>query len=415
MDYQTALNYIHSTPKFARTLGNEMLKKLLFYMGNPHKKLKFIHIAGTNGKGSTAIMLSEILQRCGYKIGLFTSPYLECFNERIKVNGENISDDTLAEITEKIKKIIELHSAPVTEFALDTAIAFEYFLKCKCDIVILETGLGGRLDATNVIESDILSIITSIGYDHTKYLGDTIEKITAEKCGIIKNNGNVACYPDLCHEAMSTVEKYCGLKNANLVTANMPKVLDENSFVYGGKEYKVGMTGEFQKFNASLVICAVEMLRNVGYDISDDALNSGLLAARNPGRMEELPCGLWLDGAHNVSAAEELVKSLKAMKKKVSLCVAMMSDKDISGCVKVLSQIALEVIATEIDMPRCASAESISEEFALCGISTEVIKNPVTAVEKLLSQAFDDRIVVACGSLYLVGELRKKFGHCEDK
>ncbi|MGN1092497.1 MAG: bifunctional folylpolyglutamate synthase/dihydrofolate synthase, partial [Monoglobaceae bacterium] len=191
MDYRESLNYIHKTPKFARVLGNDMLKKLLFHLGDPQKNLKFIHIAGTNGKGSYAVMMAEILKNSGYRVGLYTSPYIERFNERIQINGGQISDEALAEAATLVKQVIETNDAPVSEFALDTAIAFYYFNKHNCDIIVLETGLGGRIDATNVIDTAVLSVIMSIGYDHTQYLGNTIEEITYEKCGIIKPNGNV--------------------------------------------------------------------------------------------------------------------------------------------------------------------------------------------------------------------------------
>ncbi len=203
MNYDETIEYIHSTPKFARVLGNTLLRRLLSKMDNPQKKLKFIHIAGTNGKGSCAVMLAEILKLCGLRTGLFTSPYIIRFNERIRVNGEQIPDARLAETASEIKNIIDENNVPVSEFALDTAIAFKYFADEKCDIVILETGLGGRLDATNVIASPIVSIIMSVGFDHMQYLGNTISAITTEKCGIIKNNRPVVVYPDLPDEALA--------------------------------------------------------------------------------------------------------------------------------------------------------------------------------------------------------------------
>ena len=209
MNYTETINYIHNTPKFSRVLGNDLLRKLLDKLGNPQKDLKFIHIAGTNGKGSAAIMLAQILTLSGYKTGLFTSPYIEVFNERIKVDGEIIDNKSLAEITTKIRNTIETYDTPVSEFALDTAIAFEYFKKQNCDIVVLETGLGGRLDATNVIDNAILTILMSIGLDHTQYLGETIEEITAEKCGIIKENNKVIVYPIQETGAKCVIEKFC--------------------------------------------------------------------------------------------------------------------------------------------------------------------------------------------------------------
>lgn len=408
MNYAEAINYIHSTPKFAKTLGNEPLAKLLFNLGNPHDKLKFIHIAGTNGKGSCSFMLSEILQKSGYNVGLYTSPYIEVFNERIRVNGEVIPDNDLAKITTEIKATIERCKAPVSEFALDTAIAFMYFEKCNCDIVVLETGLGGRLDATNVINKSELSVITSIGLDHTQYLGDTIEKITAEKCGIIKQNGNVVCYPQLDKAALDTIKHFCKLKAATLTIAESPTILDGNSFRLNNITYTLGMNGDFQKYNAALALTAVKKLIELGYDITPDAALRGLREAFNPARLEILPNGMYLDGAHNPSAAAALCQSLKKLNKPIKLLIAMMADKDISAVVAELAKLNPTVIATEIPMPRCASAEELCVEFKKHNIIASVIKDPVVAAKNMLLSKNDDEIIIACGSFYLVGQLRKE-------
>ncbi len=408
MNYQEAINYIHSTPKFARSLGNELLTKLLFNLGNPQDKLKFIHIAGTNGKGSCAFMLSEVLIKCGYKVGLYTSPYIESFNERIRINGKPIADDDLAELVTKIKALIESCDAPVSEFALDTAIAFTYFNNMNCDIVVLETGLGGRLDATNVIKKSEVSVLTSIGLDHTQYLGDTIEKITAEKCGIIKQKGTVICYPDMPLEALRVITHFCKTKKASAILADMPELKEGNSFLYNGKSYSLKMEGDFQKLNASLVICTLEKLKEMGYNITDDAIKQGLYDAFNPGRLEQLPSGVYLDGAHNPSAIKSLCESLKAMGKPVSICLAMMEDKDIREVAEILAELNPKVILTEIPMPRCADAYDIAKEFIHFNITPKVIKDPLEAAKQLISESNNDTTSVICGSLYLVGYLRKE-------
>lgn len=407
MNYAETINYIHNTPKFSRTLGNDLLRKLLDKLGNPQENLKFIHIAGTNGKGSTAIMLSEILTRAGYKTGLFTSPYIELFNERIKIDGKMIDDNSLADIATKIRNVIETNNTPVSEFALDTAIAFEYFNQQKCDIVILETGLGGRLDATNVIDSSILSVITSIGMDHMQYLGNTISEITAEKCGIIKENGKVIVYPMQESEAKSVIENFCTTQNARLIYASLPEVLEDNAFLYDGMRYTLSLCGDFQKYNAATAITAVYELRNSGFSISDTALYDGLLAAFNPARMERLSCGLILDGAHNTSAMRELCKTLSKMNKPVYVCIAMMEDKDISGCIAELAKIYPKIIATEINMPRCAKAELIADEFAKYNINAQIDKDPISAAKTALALAGKSGTAVVCGSLYLSGIVRK--------
>lgn len=407
MNYVETINYIHSTPKFSRTLGNDLLRKLLSKLDNPQRNLKFIHIAGTNGKGSCAIMLSEILTHAGYKTGLFTSPYIEFFNERIKIDGEMIDNDSLADIATKIRGIIETNDTPVSEFALDTAIAFEYFNQENCDVVILETGLGGRLDATNVIDSSILSIITSIGMDHMQYLGNTISEIAAEKCGIIKENGKVIVYPMQEEETKYVIEEFCIKQNAKFIYADLPEILEDNSFLYDGTRYNLSLCGDFQKYNAATVITAVYELRKIGFSISDASLSAGLLAAFNPARMERLSCGLILDGAHNTSAMRELCKSLSKMNTPLYICIAMMEDKDVSGCIAELAKISPEIIATEIDMPRCLRAESLAAAFAKYDICTHIDKYPVSAAKTALKLANNDGTAVVCGSLYLAGEVRK--------
>ena len=205
MNYEQSIDYIHSIPKFCRPLGNANLEKLLTHLDNPQKKLKFIHIAGTNGKGSTAAMTAEILKKSGFKTGLFTSPYLEVFNERIRINGENITDNDLAEYVTRVKAIMEENNALVSEFAFITAVSFLYFYEKQCDIVVLEVGMGGKLDATNVIDSSLVSVICKIGLDHTQYLGDTIEEIAKEKCGIMRNGGTAVSYPN--NDVRDIIEK----------------------------------------------------------------------------------------------------------------------------------------------------------------------------------------------------------------
>ncbi len=406
MNYKQTIEYIHNTPKFSRVLGNDLLKKLLVNMKNPQKDLKFIHIAGTNGKGSCAVMLSEILINSGLTVGLFTSPYIEKFNERIKVNGIEIPDRELSKITTKIRKIIEKYDTPVSEFALDTAIAFEYFKNQNCDIVILEVGLGGRLDATNVIDESLLSIIMSIGLDHTEYLGETIEEITAEKCGIIKKNGTVILYPSQTN-AEKVVKSHCKRQNATLIKADEPIILDGNNFEYNGKIYELSMGGDFQKYNAATVLCAISVLKK-HFDVSEDAVISGLKSAFNPARLEKLKCGLVIDGAHNLPAIKELCKALSAENKPIVLCYAQMQDKNVAECIKELSSLNPSVIATEINMPRCEKAEKIADEFKKYNIDVIIEKNPIIAAKMAVKYAGKDKIPCVCGSLYLAGEVRKE-------
>ena len=411
MNYNETIGYIHSTPKFARTLGNELLRRLLNKLNNPQDKLKFIHIAGTNGKGSCAVMLAEILKTSGYRVGLFTSPYITCFNERIRIDGEEIPNAKLAEITTRIRESIEKYDTPVSEFALDTAIAFEYFAEEKCDIVVLETGLGGRLDATNVIKVPLITVLMSIGFDHMQYLGDTIEEITAEKCGIIKESRPVIVYPCMNDNAVSVIKKFCAEKNASYIQADMPKKC-RGGLIYNKNKYELSLGGDFQIYNAATVLKAAEVLNGLGLNINDTAVFNGLKSAKNPARFETLECGSIIDGAHNKPASAALCEMLKALNQPICLCIAMMADKDISGVVSEFSSLSPYVIATEIPMPRCAAAERISTEFSRHGISAVIEKNPIKAARLALAQA--DKIPVVCGSLYLAAEIRKNFKSRDD-
>lgn len=409
MNYQETLNYIHNTPKFARTLGNDLLRKLLDKLGNPQNELQFVHIAGTNGKGSAAIMLSEILIRSGYTVGLFTSPYIERFNERIRVNGEEIDNDSLAEIATHIRETIEKNNTPVSEFALDTAIAFEYFKAKKCDIVVLETGLGGRLDATNVIGQSLVSVIMSIGLDHMQYLGETIAEITAEKCGIIKSDSHTVVYPVQDSDALSVIRSVCAEQNNTLHLAEMPELAEGNRFIYKGKRYTLGLSGSFQKYNAAAVLETVGVLQKCGCKIPAKAVRDGLKNAFNPARFEKLPCGIILDGAHNLPAVNALCESLNKLGKPVNLCVAMMEDKDITGCIEQLAAVAKTVTVTEIDMPRCAKTEKLCEEFAKYGVTAVEKKNAIEAARHLIKITKRGELACVCGSLYFAGEIRREF------
>ncbi|MBQ6569749.1 MAG: bifunctional folylpolyglutamate synthase/dihydrofolate synthase, partial [Clostridia bacterium] len=243
MNYEETINYIHSIPKFRRPLGNENLARLLGLLGNPQKKLRFVHIAGTNGKGSAAAMTAEILKRAGYKTGLFTSPFIEVFNERICVCGKNIPDNLLIEYTERVKNIMETSGALVSEFAFVTAVAFLYFYEQKCDFVVLEVGMGGSLDATNVIDNSVVSVIMKIALDHTQYLGDTIEEITVEKCGIIKQGGTVIAYPNE-KKTLDIIRAYAQEKHAELKIADVRKA----------EGYELSLKGAYQPYNAAVVL-----------------------------------------------------------------------------------------------------------------------------------------------------------------
>ena len=388
MDYQETLKYINDTPKFSKILGNDDLKILLAKLGNPEDKLEFIHIAGTNGKGSTASMLASILRASGKICGLYTSPFIEVFNERIQVDGENIADSDLARIATRVKSEIDALGVEISVFAQITAMAFLYFAEKECDIVVLETGLGGRLDATNVIPPAQLSIITKIGLDHTEYLGDTLEKIAEEKCGIIKAGTKVITTSCQEKSALSVIENTCKSLSVPLYVAEPTA------------DFALSLQGEYQKENAGIAVCGAKAL-----GISEKHIKAGLLSTKWIARFEYLRDNLILDGGHNPDGVGALIESLKALNKPVTFVVAMMQDKDVCESSALIKDFAENVIVTEVKMPRCMKAEELAALFPDC----EIEKDSISAVKLAISKAPADSLICVCGSLYLAGEVRSEF------
>ena len=405
MNYEQSINYIHSIPKFRRPLGNANLEKLLNHLGNPQKKLKFIHIAGTNGKGSTAAMTAEILKKSGFKTGLFTSPYLEVFNERIRINGENITDNDLAEYVTRVKTIMEENNALVSEFAFITAVSFLYFYEKQCDIVVLEVGMGGKLDATNVIDSSLVSVICKIGLDHTQYLGNTVEEIAKEKCGIMRDGGTAVSYPN--NDVRDIIEEYAKSKNVSLTFADTA-LPTESGFIYKSKEYPLSLKGTYQPQNAAVVLEITSALNKQGFNISDEDISYGLSHTSWAARFEFVSDRVVIDGGHNIDGIKALKKSLLSLNRDIVLVIAMMEDKDYKACIREISPVAKAVFATQLDMPRCLSSEKISDIIGSMNIPVFANNNPKDALQNALDFS-DNSIVCVCGSLYLAGEIKKIF------
>jgi len=403
MNYEESIEYIHATPKFSRVLGNDVLHKLLGVLGNPHKGLKFIHVAGTNGKGSVCVMIGSILINSGYKTGMFTSPYIERYNERIQINNEEIPDNELAELITEVREAMEKSGFFVSEFALGAAVAFLYFERKKCDFVVLEVGMGGLLDATNVIEESIVSIIGLIGLDHTMYLGDTIEKIAREKCGIIKDNADVVTYPLQKEDAMSVIRDTCREKNANLIMPDMPEITD-GGFIYKNERYKLSLMGVYQPYNAVMAIEAVNVIKNKGYNTGN--IPNALMEVKWPVRCEKV----WdrppiiIDGAHNIDGINGLCETLKGLGRKVYIISAMMRDKAYKECIEKISSLADRFYAVRIDYPRCAEAEDIAK-YSVCG-KTYIYHDFAQALKDAADES-EDNIICICGSLFLAGIARK--------
>lgn len=406
MNSSEAIEYIHSIPKFRRPLGNANLKKLLTALGSPQDKLNFIHIAGTNGKGSCAAMTAAVLSAQGYKTGLYTSPYIEVFNERIKINDDMISDYELALFTKRVKSAMEKNEAYVSEFAFITAMAFLYFYEKKCDFVVLETGLGGRLDASNVIEKSVVSVLTSISLDHMQFLGNTVEEIAKEKCGIIKENGVVVSYPN--ENVIKIIREECHKKNAQLIETGKPDIC-EDGFKYKGVNYKLNLKGLYQPYNACVVLETIEAMRRQGIEISENAVNYGLSHTNWPARFEYVAKNVIIDGGHNQDGINALKKSLQALNKNIILVMAMMEDKSYIECIKNISVIAKMVIATELNIERSLKAQQVADIVSGINIPVKVNTDIEDAVKEALEYAGEEDIVCICGSLYLSGEARKIF------
>lgn len=416
MNYEETLTYINSITWRGSKLGLERIIELLDLLNNPQKDLKFIHIAGTNGKGSTAAMLSSILVSAGYKTGLFTSPYIERFNERMQINNLPIADDELAEITTYIRPYAETLEDLPTEFELNTAVGLEYFKRNECDIVILEVGMGGALDSTNVIDSPLLAIITAIGLDHINELGGTIEAIAKAKAGIIKEGCHVVAYgQDEVVENILMTES--NNKNAKYYTPEFNKIelisrtINNQCFNYNRFEnLNIPLIGTYQLNNAAVVLTAIEVLNSLGWNISDNAVEKGLMETKWPGRFEVLSHNptFIVDGAHNPhgirATKESLDKHFKGLK--IVFLMGIMEDKDIEDMLHVIIPIAQEIITVTPDNPRAMPAKQLAELIISKGGIASPCYRISEAVDKAKSKAGINGVVCAIGSLYMVGDVR---------
>ncbi len=418
MKKDEAIKYIHSVNWTFCKPGLERTAELTGRLGNPQEKLKFIHVAGTNGKGSFCSMLSSILVEEGYRVGLYTSPYIRCFNERMQINGVPISDTELAEITETIKPVADSMEDKPTEFELVTAIALEYFKRHECDYVVLECGLGGRLDSTNIITTPILTVITGIALDHTSILGDTIAKIAAEKAGIIKE-GIPCLWCGEGKEAYDVIKKCAEAKNAPLYTVSRDSVKVKNAtlegtfFDYEGFEnVKINLLGEYQVENAMNVISAVKILKNEGVKIADDSVCGGLALAKWPARFEVLskdPTVIF-DGAHNPQGVCSCVESIKKYfgNEKLVVVTGVMADKDYSYIADKIGEIAAAVMCLTPDNPRALSACEYAKEFLRQKVEAHGFDTVGEAVLAAVQEAKERGMAVAClGSLYMYSEVEK--------
>lgn len=386
--------------------GTDCEKELLSLLGNPQDKLRFIHVAGTNGKGSFCSMMSSVLQKQGYKVGLYTSPYIVVFNDRIRVNGLPIAEDDINDLFERVRQKADTMKTPPSSFDFITAAAFLWFYETKCDIVVLEVGLGGRYDSTNVIKNSLLSVITGIAFDHTEILGDTIEKIAWEKAGIIKENCP-ALYGGNDEKALAVIEKECEEKHSELTVKNpdllkiLSTTLDGTEFEFDGKEYFIRLLGLYQPANAATVLAAIDVLRKHGFEISETAVKDGLSSAVWQARFEKIadePVVLY-DGGHNPQGVRAAVESVRAYfgDKKINLLVGILADKAHGEMAEELAKIADRVICIAPPSPRALPAEALAEEFCEAGANARAANSIKEGVKIALSYK---KPVLVIGSLY---------------
>lgn len=418
MTYKNALNYIENTYLFGANPSLSRMKKLLDLIGNPQNSLKYVHVAGTNGKGSTSSAVASVLEEAGYKTGLYTSPYITDFRERIKVNGEMIKKSELVKEVEYIIPFVEKAAKDgfkPTEFEIITAIGFDYFKKKGCEIVVLEVGLGGRYDATNVIDNSIVSVITAISYDHTKLLGNTLTEIAGEKSGIIKHNGTCVVSPSQETEALETIMKNCAEQNSMIILPNENAVkikkesLAGTDIEYGTFSFHIPLPGRHQIRNFLTALEAIKTVKKNGFNISDENIKKGFSKVRFAARLEVLnksPLVL-VDGAHNPSGTAALADAIKRyLTVSPVVIMGMLKDKDYETSVKEIALLSKSFIAVKPESPRALEAEKTAETAKQYCTDSNYENNYLNAFKSALNKSGNGPIVI-CGSLYLAGKMRK--------
>lgn len=418
MTGQEAIELIHQRAWTGRKPGLERTQALLASLGNPERRLRFVHITGTNGKGSTAAMTASILAQAGLRAGLFTSPHLYRFHERMQVNGAPIPDEVLGRLTQQVLEVAEGMSDPPTEFELMTAVGMEFFLEEQCDIVVLEVGLGGTLDSTNVIDPPECAVITALGMDHVKELGPTIADIAAAKAGIIKPGSPVVSYGGV-PEADAVIVRVAKERNAPLTVVDFDKLkfeggdLDAVTFDFDGLDgVKLPLIGSYQPRNAAVAITALRVLRGRGWNIPEEAIRRGLETVSWPGRFELLrhtPPFL-LDGSHNAHGMRATVQSLKDRfpGEKFVFLVSIMADKDVDEMLALLAPLAKRFVTVAAHTPRAMPAETLAGHIRARGCKAEAAPSIEAGVARAVALG-EDGPVCALGTLYFSGDVRTAF------
>ena len=413
-----AENYYHSLLTFGIMPGLERINLLLERLGNPQKSLRCIHVAGTNGKGTVCSFIASVLKTAGYKTGLYTSPYIVDFRERIRVDGEMITESELEDVTQTVRAEIEklrTEDVIITEFEAVTAAAFLHYKNSGCDFVVLETGLGGRFDATNVIDRPIVSVITSVSLDHVNILGNTLGEIAYEKCGIIKNDCPVVTNSAQNADVIKVIKEQSEVRNSALTVADVSaiKVLDEtingSDIFYSGRSVFVPFPGKHQTENCITALTVINLLKEQGIAISENAIREGIAKTRNPARCEvvsENPLVI-LDGCHNEDSARALCsvmeKNLKG--KKISAVMGMMADKDIDKVLLLMLPYFAKVYTVTPSNPRAINADELASKINRLRGNAESFENIYDAYDYALKNTGADDVLIVCGSLYLCSDI----------
>ena len=411
-----ALEYIHSVCWKGAIPGLERTQTLLKKMGNPEKKLKFVHIAGTNGKGSTAAMTASILRKAGYRTGLYTSPYIYRFHERMQVDGMEISDQELAEVTEFVRPLADSMAESPTEFELVSCIAFEYFCRKQCDIVVLEVGMGGAMDSTNVIEVPEVAVITNIGLDHTEYLGDTVEKIAETKSGIFKEGGHAVVYRSS-PSVEAVYERVCAEKNVSLKKADFDSLVLKSHSLEGQvfdcgsrKNLVLPLLGDHQLHNAAVVLAIADTLIEEGWKISEQNIHDGIRDVRWPGRFDIVsrePLFI-IDGGHNPQCIEALVKNIQdyLAEKKVIALTGVLADKDYADMYRPVMTLVDRFVCITPPNPRKLESDQLAAYLRAAGAEAAACDSVAEGVKTAMELAGADGVVLCFGSLYSIGAIR---------
>lgn len=416
MNATEAIEYIHSVCWKGSIPGLSRTQTLLAKMGNPEKKLKFVHIAGTNGKGSTAAMTASILRKAGYRTGLYTSPYIYRFHERMQVDGEEISDEDLVEVTEYVKPLADSMEESPTEFELVCCIAFEYFYRKKCDIVVLEVGMGGEMDATNVIDTPEVAVITNIGLDHTEVLGNTVEKIAETKSGIFKENGHAVVYRST-PSVEEVFERICAERNVSLKKADFDSLKLKSHSLTGQvfdcaerKDLVLPLLGDHQLHNAAVVLAVADTLMEEGWHITEENIRDGLRDTSWPGRfdvMRQEPLFI-IDGGHNPQCIEALVKNIEdyLVGRNVIALTGVLADKDYADMYKPVMPLVKQFVCITPPNPRKLPAEQLAQYLRNVGAEAVACESIEAGVQTAMELAGKDGAVLCFGSLYSIGAIR---------